>query len=280
MKATLGGTDCSSSLTWISDSAATFLHPPGVLPGLTIVMATDPLLSGDLQNAFGFAKPILTGISPAIQPTSGRSEITFYGLSFGGNRHDLARLKIGSTACFSTTWLSDSSARCRIPSGVSNQLNAVYSIGSYVTVLTRAFSFLSPAVGSVRVTVLTRAFSFLSPAVGSVRPSYGNTRGGNVISITGNSFGHGVFCSSPHTLPCVLLFSSYIALFLASNPVIMFAFRILSSIGPSWRQHVSEAAVHIRLLYALRSAARPRRFSRHCRQRLRPKGRPRQLVRC
>jgi hypothetical protein len=185
MKATLGGTDCSSSLTWISDSAATFIHPPGILPGLTVVMVTDPLLSGDLQNAFGFAKPVLTGISPAIQPTSGRSEITFYGLSFGGNPHDLARLKIGATACSSTTWLSDSSARCRIPSGVSNQLNAVYSIGNYIT-------------------VLTRAFTYLSPAVGSVRPSYGNTRGGNVISITGNSFGHGVSCSCPRELPCFL----------------------------------------------------------------------------
>jgi hypothetical protein len=140
------------------------------------VVAIDSLLSGDLQNAFGFVKPTFTGISPAMQPTSGKSEITFFGVNFGGNPHDLARLQIGSTPCHSTTWLSDTSARCRIPSGVANQLSAAYSIGSYVT-------------------VLTRVFTYISPVVGSIRPSYGNTRGGNTLSITGNSFGHGAIRS-------------------------------------------------------------------------------------
>jgi hypothetical protein len=176
MQVRLGGTVCTPSLAWTADSAVTFIHPAGVLPGLTVDIATDLQLFGELQNAFGFAKPVLTGISPAIQPTSGRSDITFYGLSFGGDPHDLARLKIGDTPCSLTTWLSDSSARCRIPPGVSNQLTATYSIGNYVS-------------------AVTRAYAYFSPVVASVRPSYGNTRGGNLLSIAGNSFGYGAdFC--------------------------------------------------------------------------------------
>jgi hypothetical protein len=182
MQLSLGGTDCSPSLTWTSDSAVAFTHPPGVLPGLAVLIAADPLLSGNLQNAFGFAKPILTGISPALQPTSGQSDITFFGLSFGGNAHDLARLKIGSTSCRQTTWLSDSSARCRIASGVAKQLTAVYSIGGYTA-------------------MLTRVFSYVGPVVGGIRPSYGNTRGGNYVSITGNFFGYGALHLRPHQSP-------------------------------------------------------------------------------
>ena len=174
MQVGLGGTDCTPSLAWTSDSAVSFVHPPGILPGLAVDIATDPLLYGNLQNAFGFAKPILTAIAPALQPTAGKSDITFFGSSFGGNPHDLARLKIGSTPCFLTTWLSDSSARCRIPPGVSNRLSTTYSIGNYMS-------------------VLTHATTYVSPAVGSVRPSYGNTRGGNFISVAGSNFGHGFY---------------------------------------------------------------------------------------
>jgi hypothetical protein len=178
MQAGLGGTDCSQSLTWTSDSSVTFVHPPGVLPGLTVTIITDPLLSGMLQNAFGFAKPILTAIAPALQPTAGKSDITFFGLSFGGNSHNLARLKVGSTPCISTMWLSDSSTRCRIPAGVSNRLSVLYSIGNYVS-------------------ILTHATTYASPVVGSVRPSYGNTRGGNFIYVSGSNFGYGMCSQCP-----------------------------------------------------------------------------------
>ena len=175
MEVRLGGSVCTPSLAWTSDSAVTFRHPAGILPGLTVSIITESLLSGDLANAFGFAKPILTGISPARQPTSGQSDVTFYGISFGGDPHDLARLKIGSSPCFLTTWLSDSSARCRTPPGVSNLLTATYSIGNYLT-------------------VVTRSFSYFNPVVGSIRPSYGNTAGGNSVTVTGSNFGYG----APH----------------------------------------------------------------------------------
>jgi hypothetical protein len=175
MEVRLGGSVCTPSLAWTSDSAVTFRHPAGILPGLTVNIITESLLSGDLANAFGFSKPILTGISPARQPTSGQSDVTFYGISFGGDPHDLARLKIGSSPCFLTTWLSDSSARCRTPPGVSNLLTATYSIGNYLT-------------------VVTRSFSYFNPVVGSIRPSYGNTAGGNSVTVTGSNFGYG----APH----------------------------------------------------------------------------------
>jgi hypothetical protein len=250
MQVRLGGTVCTPSLSWTADSAVTFIHPAGVLPGLTVDIATDLQLFGELRNAFGFAKPVLTGISPAVQPTSGRSDISFYGMSFGGDPHDLARLKIGSTPCSLTTWLSDSSARCRIPPGVSNQLTATYSIGNYVT-------------------AVTRVYTYFSPVVGSVRPSYGNTRGGNLLSIAGSSFGYGAHF---RYRTCAVGFKRD---FTHCNTTS----RVLPANNHSGGKQLSEAAVLLRLFSALRGGTRPRRFSGCHRQCFWAKRRTRQLVR-
>jgi hypothetical protein len=228
MKAVLGGTDCSASLAWTSDTAVTFIHPPGILPGLSVEIIADDLLSYELHNAFGFAKPQLTAVAPALRPTSGKTDITFFGMSFGGNQHDLALLKVGSTTCFQTTWLSDTSARCRVPSGVSHQLTATYSIGNFAI-------------------ALTRVFSYANPVVKNVRPSYGNTRGGNFISIFGESFGHGT------PIARVLCFFIFCTHHILTQSFV--AFRFLQPTGQSRSEHLPAASALLRLLLALRCAA-------------------------
>ena len=135
-----------------------------------------------------------------------------------------------------------------MPPGVSNMLTATYSIGRYLT-------------------VVTRAFSYFNPVVGSVRPSYGNTAGGNFITVTGSNFGNG----APHDCPSTAPFAR--ACNLTMIP------RFLPAKHPNRRKPVPTTYIRLRLASALHHHTRPWRFSRRCRSRLWAKWRALELVR-
>jgi large repetitive protein len=129
---------------------------------LPVTVLTSILASSN-SLAYSYDPPFLSSISPSTLPTVG-GEITIIGINFGAS----TSVAIGSNSCAVISW-SQSTVVCTAPPG--------QGIGLYLVVT---------VAGQVSNTLL---FSYSDPFITGLSPASGRCAGGEVIVVTGTSFG-------------------------------------------------------------------------------------------
>ena len=91
---------------------------------------------------------ILSHLSSFLHPSTAQMSISVHGRNAG--LHDWSgRVKIGSTACTSASWLSDTLVTCRTASGAGFRLSAESSVLLNHGTITFAFSYKPPSLSTV-----------------------------------------------------------------------------------------------------------------------------------
>jgi len=106
-----GDTSCLE-VAWYSDTAVSCLSQPGYARDLFVTM-TIANIEND-RKLLSYDAPLITALFRSNGPASGSSEFTVYGESFGG--FELTPVvRVGSTGCMRTGWISESSVICKAP---------------------------------------------------------------------------------------------------------------------------------------------------------------------
>jgi hypothetical protein len=159
---------------WRSSSSITAFAAPGIgcchnVTVLLLGMESEPTPFA----RFTYDAPGVTGVRLANAAASGEGIITVIGSSFGVIDYTPAS-RIGGTACISTSWLSDSSLECAIPSG--NNDGDDPDMGILVTV---GRQILRPGA------TFTRGFTYDEPIMSTIAPSNAHTLGAINVTVFG-----------------------------------------------------------------------------------------------
>ena len=112
----LGASSCSSSV-WMPSSSVTCKLAAGYLQSLAVVSSVH-LRTSTLSQRFSYDVAVLSSVK-AINgnaPATGSVSVSVFGLEFG--TVDLSEsLQFGSTRCMATTFVSDTSLKCKVAAG-------------------------------------------------------------------------------------------------------------------------------------------------------------------
>jgi hypothetical protein len=153
--------------------------------GRSLDPSTNYIASGDmiLEPRFDYDPPVVSSVAMSNGPAAGGTEITVTGYNFGpvdaltGDKirvwFDIIDGRDGKSwvPCRSTTWVSDTTAKCTIPAGVGKN----QKIRGTLATLTGEMS--------------QPGFSFDAPVVERVEPNHGPPRGGYTVTLYGRNFG-------------------------------------------------------------------------------------------
>ncbi|EKX37521.1 hypothetical protein GUITHDRAFT_144947 [Guillardia theta CCMP2712] len=191
------------STTFVSDSSLICETPQSVGTGHK-VYATLLAKGGEdfylrtadsSRSLFSYDRPVIAAYQPPHVPTTGGSTITALGSGFGAERcggdctkYEIPQLTVGDTACYTTTWVSDSSLLCSFGvypdpgPGVGQNLPAGIVVGSQASDLKSFFSYNAPAV---------MGFTTGNPPWSKAVPyaSNGPAEGDRPLTIFGSNFG-------------------------------------------------------------------------------------------
>jgi hypothetical protein len=146
---TIGGKNCLQSI-WEHDGKVKCVAPSGIGIGNVVVYLQGQQSQSGYDTIYEYDEPVVTGVSPDHGPTGGGSKITVLGKNFGV-QDSRPTVSVGHTPCTLTTWQSDSSIVCTVPSGQGHDhLIEATIIGAHSkeNALVR-FSFDSPVVSAV-----------------------------------------------------------------------------------------------------------------------------------
>jgi hypothetical protein len=147
----LGGSACETTV-WNSDSAVKCLHVKSGI-GTFRTGVTLSRLVGSHMNVFTYDAP---GASQAFRhnnPSCGGGSVTLIGFNFGTYLSDITpSVRIGSSACGTSSWTSMTTVKCMLSSGTGGALDAGVTVNSLVGTLTSAFTFDSPVISTFGVT--------------------------------------------------------------------------------------------------------------------------------
>jgi len=123
-------------------------------------------VSGQVSNLwpYGFTNPSITRVSPATSTTAPGTLITITGSSFDRS----GTVTIAGSTCTLQSW-SHLSVVCAVPAGQGLNVPLVLT--------------------TVASKVASTTFSYQAPVLSSITPSSGSTAGGEIITLTGSSFG-------------------------------------------------------------------------------------------
>jgi len=124
---------------------------------------------------FTYDAAFVTGIRLANAAATGEAILTVVGGSFGAIDYT-PRSRVGGTACTSTSWLSDSSLECTVPSG--NNDGDDLDMGILVTVSNQ---IMRPGA------TLTRGFTYDEPVMSVIAPANAMVEGGRNITVFGSA---------------------------------------------------------------------------------------------
>ena len=167
--AAVGDSACENS-QWISDTALMCVAAVGNGGSMRAVVTVGEQL-GTITEVLSYDKPLIELGSSAVlnlAPAEATS-ITVHGKSFALGFSE--SLRIGTTACESTLWNSDSSLQCKAGAGTGGSLRIAVTVGVLVGTVTEATSYDLPSLTS------------LSPV-----PNLATT-GGIQIELMGSNFG-------------------------------------------------------------------------------------------
>lgn len=159
---TIGGT-AATNVAIISDSAITCLTP-AKSPGLYAVVVQSPSGNGT-YNSLTVA-PTVTAVSPSTAGTAGLVSRTIVGVGFTG----ATSVVFGGTAATAVVILDDRTLTCTVPAHAVGTVNVSVTTNSVTGTGTGVFRYRAP------------------PTLDSVSPSFGTTRGGTLLTVSGTSF--------------------------------------------------------------------------------------------
>jgi len=145
-----------------TDSAVTFLLPPGEGAGVPVDLTTGGQASPPVY--FSYSPPGIQNISPPTGPTAGGILLTITGTNFGLN----PSVTVGLSPAFVKT-NTPSLIQCTLPPGQGTNQPVVVTAGAQASA--------------------PRGFDYASPLILNVDPSGGPTAGGTAITISGLNFG-------------------------------------------------------------------------------------------
>ena len=133
-----GGTACESNL-WSSETSVVCLAPRGLLFEYGFIATVGILLSTRSQS-LTYDAPVINVNILANGPTSGGNTLTVRGQSFGWL--DISsKLRLGGTACMSSSWTSTSALFCQVPEGTNVMKSMSVSVQFLRATLSRSFSY-------------------------------------------------------------------------------------------------------------------------------------------
>jgi hypothetical protein len=152
---------CATS-SWSSVSTFLCISPTGAATTPHVAVAVESV-AGTSVNVFTYDAPVVTRSAMSNAPTSGGAELTVNGINFGMS-DATPTIRLGSSTCQSSLWLSNTAASCLHSEGAGfNQLMAVTVDGVPGTVsygftydpptMTMADTFNIPASGGATITV-------------------------------------------------------------------------------------------------------------------------------
>jgi len=108
------GQTSMSQVVWMSDTSIRGVVSNGSNHALDVELN---ILSGAsiLSSAFSYDSPVVTGMTPAMGPTTGDKIVTLYGQNFGAVFGIPLVASIGGNDCTITLWTSDSELTCVLP---------------------------------------------------------------------------------------------------------------------------------------------------------------------
>jgi len=185
----VGETRCTPS-TWISDTSAMGVVTGGT--GVGHVVGVDRAAALGVEGpAFAFFAPSVSAIIPDHLPVGagGAIALTIYGTGFGPSAPPVpANAIIGSSACTSVSYISDSSMQCLVASGtgkghqvsvnVSTQdsANGTQVMFSYDAPMVTALAFtVAPSTGHPGLAVYGINFGNLPPSPSNLTTRVGDT---------------------------------------------------------------------------------------------------------
>jgi hypothetical protein len=163
----IGDTSCTTSI-WTADSAVRCIAPAGVSKALSVKVGANSLI-GTSAYFWSYNSPVLT-YAYRNTPTTGSGQVTVYGTNFGTFDPSLTAT-VGSLACASPVWTSNTVFTCIAPTGTGTVALSV-TAGSQIGTGLSFVTYDSPVL-----TFLTRL--------------NGAASGGFAVTVTGVNFGYG-----------------------------------------------------------------------------------------
>jgi hypothetical protein len=164
----IGETLCATSV-WTADSAVRCVSQPGIGSLLSVKVSANSL-TGTSATFWSYNSPVLTSVS-SNSPTSGGAQLTVYGSNFGASNPSLSA-NVGSLACTSPVWTSNTFFTCVAPTGLGTARPISVTVAAQVGSGLSFVTYDSPVV-----TVLTRL--------------NGAASGGFAVTLSGMNFGYG-----------------------------------------------------------------------------------------
>ena len=144
----LGHTSCEATL-WVGDSSIKCRTPQGIR-GTRVISVTAGIQAGTSTEVFSFDIPSLSSLHPTNKASTGSASVTVQGAGFGLVDYS-GGARLGLSACEATDWLSDSSVRCRVSSGVRGTRGVSVTVGERVGSVSEAYSFDAATLSVLRV---------------------------------------------------------------------------------------------------------------------------------
>lgn len=163
----VGKTACQTS-AWATATSVSCLVSSGSGASLNIVMDVNGQI-GSKTGSFTYDAPATTVVAMRNGPATGSATVTMHGTNFGLSDVS-ASVRIGSTSCSSSEWLSDSAVRCVLASGSGAMLNNALTVDNVAGTHDLSFTYDAPSI------------SFVSM-------SNAPTTGRALISLSGSNFG-------------------------------------------------------------------------------------------
>jgi hypothetical protein len=177
--------DCAIS-TWMSDTSVFCLMPRGDSAFLGMSLTVNEI-QGSLASCLSYNNFKLIEFSPRRAGNAGEIAISILGTSFGYSPTKARSIRLGDTACTSTTWTSDSAMSCYVSRGYGRDLFTT------ITIDYASNPYLDTDQGDERL-----YFSYDAPKIEKIAVPNANPMGGSTVTIIGTSFG--VWDLSPITM--------------------------------------------------------------------------------
>jgi hypothetical protein len=146
-KVGIGDTACHASV-WTSDSSVSCVTPAGKGQQPVKMEVSGFQSVSTIKYAFR-PQPNIAYLQPNNAPVMGAQNITFVGSDFGHADHT-PLLTIGSTACESSNWVSDSLVVCKSPYGWGEGFDAKVQISLEMQTLNNVYTYDALVITAVR----------------------------------------------------------------------------------------------------------------------------------
>lgn len=136
--------------TWMSDTAVLTRNSQSVLEFQSTVI-TSQLQKETRFNQFSYDRPEISAVNLTNSRTAGGGTMTVVGKGFG--HVDLTqRLRLGSSSCLATGWMSGSTVLCKLPADTNSNLRITFSVERNYVFKESVMSYDDPLITAIHPT--------------------------------------------------------------------------------------------------------------------------------